>query len=169
MTDGSAPRALARLQRILHRLEDCIIAGMLVATLGLALYQIVLRNAMGSGLVWGDILVRLMVLWLGMAGSMVATRERKHISVDLVTRYLSPGGRRAAEALTTFFAGSVCLVACYYSLQFVLSEYDFGSLAFGQVPYWVCVAILPLAFLVIAGRYFLQFIATVLRLPKASA
>ena len=168
MTDSTASRGLARVQTVLHRLEDFIIAGMLVATMGLALYQIALRNVLGSGLVWGDSLVRLMVLWLGMAGAMVATRERKHITVDLVTRYLSPGGRRAAEALTTFFAGSVCLVAFYYSLQFVLSEYDFGSLAFGQVPYWACVAILPLAFLVIAGRYFFQLLTTLLGMSKAS-
>lgn len=159
---------LARLQTLLHRLEDLIIAGMLTATMGLALYQIVLRNFMSSGLVWGDILVRLMVLWLGMAGAMVATRERKHISVDLLSRYLPPGLRRAAEALTTLFAGSVCLVAFYYSLQFVISEYDFGSTAFGSVPYWVCVSILPLAFGIIAGRYFLQFLLILIQDPKAT-
>lgn len=167
MTGDGVPKGLARLQTIVHRVEELVLAGMLMATMGLALYQIVLRNLLGSGLVWGDVLVRLMVLWLGMAGAMVATRERKHISVDLVTRYLSPGGRRAAEALTTFFAAGVCLAACYYSLQFVISEYDFGSVAFGRVPYWVCIAILPAAFGVMAGRYGIQFLATLVRTPKA--
>ena len=81
---------------------------------------------------------------------------------------MPPGGRRAATAVTAFFAGAVCLVAFYYSLQFVLSEYDFGSMAFGQVPYWICVAILPLAFGVIAGRYFLQFVVTLIQAPKAT-
>jgi TRAP-type C4-dicarboxylate transport system permease small subunit len=168
MTDSSVPGRLLRLQAVVHRAEDLVIAALLTATMGLALYQIVLRDVMGSGLVWGDILVRLMVLWLGMAGAMVATREGKHISIDLVTRYLPPGGRRAAEALTTFFAGSVCLVAFYYSLQFVIGEYDFGSLAFAQVPYWVCVAILPLAFGVIAGRYFLQCLSILMQASKAN-
>lgn len=169
MMPSRLARGLGRLQTLVHRLEDLLIAGMLTATMGLALYQIVLRNVMSSGLVWGDILVRLMVLWLGMAGAMAATRERKHISIDLVTRYLPPGGRRATEALTTLFAGSVCLVACYYSLQFVVSEYQFGSVAFGSVPYWVCVSILPLAFGVIAGRYFLQFLLTLIQDSKATS
>ena len=168
MTDGVAPQRLRLLQLALHKLEDLIIAGLLTATMGLALYQIILRNVMGSGIVWGDILIRLMVLWLGMAGAMVATRQRKHISVDLVTRYLSPGWRRVAESLTTFFAGAVCLIAFYTSLQFVMSERAFGSLAFAQVPYWVCVAILPVAFFIIAIRYFLQFFLTLIRSPKAA-
>jgi TRAP-type C4-dicarboxylate transport system permease small subunit len=169
MTTSAAPRGLRRLQQILHRLEDLIIAGLLTATMGLALYQIVLRNVMGAGIVWGDILIRLMVLWLGMAGAMVATRQRKHISVDLVTRYLSAGWRRAAESLTTLFAGAICLIAFYTSLQFVISERAFGSLAFAQVPYWVCVSILPAAFLVIAVRYLIQFWLTLTRSPKAAS
>jgi len=168
MKDGSASHRLGRLQQVLHRVEDLIIAGLLTATMGLALYQIILRNVMGTGIVWGDVLVRLMVLWLGMAGAMVATRQRKHISIDLLTRYLSAGGRRAAEGLTTLFAGAVCLVAFYYSLLFVLSERAFGSLAFGQVPYWVCVSILPAAFFIIALRYFIQFFLNLNRSPKAA-
>lgn len=167
MSDHPAAQRLARLQAGLHRVEDGIIAILLSGTMGLALYQILLRNFLGAGLVWGDILVRLMVLWLGMAGAMVATRERKHISVDLVTRYLPPAGRWAAEALTTLFAGSVCLVAFNYSLKFTIDEYDFGSMAFGQVPYWACVSILPLAFGVIAGRYFLQFLSALVQPPRA--
>jgi TRAP-type C4-dicarboxylate transport system permease small subunit len=167
MTESRLPKRLARLQTFVHRAEDMIIAGMLMATMGLALYQILLRNFMGGGLVWGDLAVRLMVLWLGMAGAMAATRERKHISVDLVTRFLAPGGRWAAEALTTLFAGGVCLAAFYYSLQFVISEYDFGSMAFGPVPFWVCASILPLAFGIIAARYFLQFLSTLIQPPRA--
>lgn len=168
MTDTAYKRYLRLLQLILHRTEDLIIAGMLTATMGLALYQIILRNLMGTGIVWGDVLVRLMVLWLGMAGAMAATRQRKHISVDLITRYLSPAWRRVVEGLTTLFAGGVCLAAFYYSLQFVLSERDFGSLAFAQVPYWVCVSILPAAFFIIAVRYFVQFGLTLTRSPEAA-
>jgi TRAP-type C4-dicarboxylate transport system permease small subunit len=167
MTNGAAPQGLRLLKLFLHKVEDLIIAGLLTATMGLALYQIILRDVMGSGIVWGDVLIRLMVLWLGMAGAMVATRQRKHISVDLVTRYLSPGWRRAAESLTTFFAGAVCLVAFYTSLQFVIGERAFGSIAFAQVPYWVCVVILPVAFFIIAVRYFIQFFLTLTRSPEA--
>jgi TRAP-type C4-dicarboxylate transport system permease small subunit len=169
MTNRAAPQGLRRLQLFLHKVEDFLIAGLLTGTMGLALYQIILRDVMGTGIVWGDVLIRLMVLWLGMAGAMVATRQRKHISVDLITRHLSPAWRRAAESLTSLFAGAVCLIAFYTSLQFVIGERAFGSIAFAQVPYWVCVVILPVAFFIIAVRYFIQFFLTLTRSPKASS
>ena len=53
MTTRAAPQGLRRLQQFLHKVEDLIIAGLLTATMGLALYQIVLRNVMGAGIVWG--------------------------------------------------------------------------------------------------------------------
>jgi TRAP-type C4-dicarboxylate transport system permease small subunit len=142
----------------LHRLEDLLIAALLTATMGLALYQIVLRNVMGTGIVWGDILIRILVLWLGMAGAMAATREHKHIRIDLLTRFLSPGLRRVTSSLTTLFAAVVCSMASYFSLRFVQSEFEAGDLAFGSIPYWVCEAILPLGFTVIALRYGIQFV-----------
>ena len=155
------PAARARLTwllGLLYRLEDLLIAVLLTATMGLALFQIILRNVMGTGIVWGDILIRILVLWIGMAGAMAATREHKHISIDLLTRFLSPGLRRAAKSLTTLFAAAVCLAAAYFSLQFVLSEYAAGDLVFGRIPYWVCESVLPLAFTVIALRYSVQFL-----------
>ncbi|MGD9330028.1 MAG: TRAP transporter small permease subunit [Desulfobacterales bacterium] len=166
------PRTRSRLEPVLqkiHRAEDFMIALLLVATMGLALYQILLRNVMGTGIVWGDVLTRLMVLWLGMAGAMAAARERKHISVDLVTRFLPPRLRQLSQGLTTLFAAGVCLAASYFCLQFVLSEYEAGDLAFGPVPYWVCEAILPLAFLVMAVRYFIQFSLILIRGRKATS
>jgi TRAP-type C4-dicarboxylate transport system permease small subunit len=149
---------LARLTGTLHRLEDLLIAGLLSATLGLALYQIVLRNLLGSGIVWGDVLLRILVLWLGMAGAMAATRQAGHINIDLLTRFLPPRLRRGAERLTTLFAAGVCFAAGYYSLQFVRSEFEMGGVAFANVPTWVCEAILPLAFWVIALRYTIQLL-----------
>ena len=147
-----------RVLDLLHRVEDFLIAVLLTATMALALLQIVQRNVMGTGIVWGDILIRIMVLWLGMAGAMAATRERKHIRIDLLTRFLTPALRRAAESLSALFAAAVCLVGGYFSLQFVLSEYAVGDLAFGRVPYWMCEAVLPLGFTVIALRYGIQFL-----------
>ncbi len=142
----------------LHRLEDLLIAALLMGTLGLALFQIVLRNTMGTGIIWGDALVRVLVLWIGMAGAMAATRERKHINIDVLTRFLPPALRRVADGLTTAFAAAVCLVACGVSLRFVWFEYTVGDLAFGRVPFWVCELILPLGFAVIALRYLIQLV-----------
>ncbi len=102
INDPAVRSRLTRVLGLLYRLEDLLIAALLTATMGLALFQIVLRNVMGTGIVWGDVLVRILVLWIGMAGAMAATRERKHISIDVLTRFLPSGLRRVVDSLTTF-------------------------------------------------------------------
>ncbi len=169
ISDPAARSRLTRALGLIYRLEDLLIAALLTGTMGLALFQIILRNVMGTGIVWGDVLVRILVLWIGMAGAMAATREGKHISIDVLTRFLSPGLRRLADSLTAFFAAGVCLAAAYFSLQFVLSEYAAGDLAFGRIPFWVCESVLPLAFAIIGLRYGVQFLIHATSQPAEAA
>lgn len=158
---------LTRALAFVHRVEDMLLAGILTATMLLAVWQILLRNLLGSGIVWGDVLVRILVLWIGMAGAMVATRQRKHISIDLVSRYLSETTQKRIDSLTALFAATVCSIAAYYCFTFVQDEFAFGDIAFGQVPVWVCQAILPIAFSIIAARYFILFLINVVQTLKA--
>ena len=62
-------------------------------------------------------------------------------------------------------AGKSCLLRLLAGLHRPLA----GDLAFAQVPYWACEAILPLAFLIIAVRYFIQFVLTLTRGLKAAS
>ena len=89
---------------------------------------------------------------------MAATREGKHIHIDVLTRFLPPRLRRASQGLVTVFAAGVCILACGVSFRFVPFEYIAGDLAFGRVPFWVCALILPLGFGVIALRYLIQLV-----------
>ena len=153
----AAKRTANRALTVLHRIEDIFLAVLLTATMGVAFVQIVLRNLMGASLVWGDVLVRILVLWIGLAGAMLATRQNKHIRIDLVARYLSDAAQRAVESLTMLFAAVICAIAFYYSLTFVVLEYQFREMAFGPIPAWLCESIMPFAFLVMAIRYALWF------------
>ncbi len=152
---------------LIHRIEDLLLATMLTTTMGLALLQILLRNFAGSGFVWGDALIRVLVLWLGMAGAMIATRQQKHININLLTRYLPESAQTVVQQIVTFFAALVCATGCYYSYKFVLSEFEVGEPAFGQIPAWLCEAILPLGFGIIALRYLLQSLTGFRRQEKA--
>ena len=88
------------LLRWLHHVENGILAGLLAAMLGIALYQIVGRNLFGTALLWGDQAVRLLVLWLTFLGALAATRSGEHIRIDLLARFLPP----QALAVTTRLA-----------------------------------------------------------------
>lgn len=142
----------SRIIRILHRLEDLTLVLLLSTMMLTAVLQIVLRNTTGAALVWGDTLVRILVLWVGLVGAMVATRQNKHINIDVVTRHLSPGAARAVNGITLLSASLICLVTAWYSFLFVRMEFEFTTPAFADVPTWACQTIIPAAFLVMALR-----------------
>ncbi|MFC1811560.1 TRAP transporter small permease [Thermodesulfobacteriota bacterium] len=146
--------AIERTQKILHRLEDGILVGLLLLVIGVAVTQIVLRNLFEGGIVWGDVLVRVLVLWIGLFGAMVASRKGNHICIDAVTRYLPKRVKGIINCVAALFTAVVCSVMVYYSLLFVWMEFEGGAIAFARVPTWVCEAVIPFAFAVIALRYF---------------
>jgi TRAP-type C4-dicarboxylate transport system permease small subunit len=149
---------LGRILTVFCRIEDGILVALLTLMITLAAVQILLRNFFGAGIIWGDVLVRILVLWIGLIGAMIATRQNKHISIDLVARYLPTRFEMPVKAVVQLFAAGVCTLAAYYSFVFVQAEYYDGGRAFGQVPVWVCEAIMPLAFAVMALRYLMMFL-----------
>jgi len=121
-----------------------------------AVYQIVARNLWGGGIGWGDAYVRVAVLWVTVIGAMVASRNDDHIRIDLVARYMSERYRYLLMRLTSAFAAAISGVFAWYAALFVRVEYEYGSMAFGAVPAWVCEAILPVGFAIIALKYALR-------------
>ena len=138
----------------LDRLEDIILVSMLATMLVLASSQILARNIFQSGFLWADNLVRVMVLWVGLIGAMVAARRNQHISIDIVSRLLPQRMKNAVNAVLNLFATVVCGLVAYYSWRFVRMEYLDGVVAFGLIPTWTIELILPISFGVMALRYF---------------
>lgn len=144
---------LVKLIRFTHRVEDALLVGALMTMLLLALLQIVLRNGFDTGLGWADPFVRILILWVTMLGAMCATRERNHIVIDALSRYLRPGLRHAAQVVTAVFASGVCGIVAWHSFQFMMIEREDATIAFASVPVWWCQLILPLGFGVMAFRF----------------
>jgi TRAP-type C4-dicarboxylate transport system permease small subunit len=156
---GSSPiaKALDHSIRLLHRAEDALLVLLLGAAVVLAPLQIVLRGAFGAGIAWGDPLLRVLVLWLGLLGALAASRDGRLINIDVVSRILSPRPRAAAGAVTSLFSAGVSGIVAYHAARFVASELRFGSVAFSGIPAWVLESVLPFAFGAIALRYLLRF------------
>ena len=144
-----------RLIRLVAAVEDALLVAILSVMIVLAGAQIVLRNVFDTGLLWADPALRVMVLWVGMIGAMVATRFDKQISVDAVSRFLSPQSRARVRVVTDLFTAIVSALVAWHALRLVLDDKAAGSTVFASVPVWVCEMILPLAFGLIALRYLL--------------
>nr|NJM02281.1 TRAP transporter small permease [Desulfobacula sp.] len=145
---------------VLQKIEDSILIGLLLLMIGIAFFQILLRNLFGSGMNFGDELIRILVLWISLVGAMVASRNNSHINIDLVSRYLPDPVKKFSTVLTGMFTALVCAAMAYFSLDFVLLEKSEGIIAFSGVPAWACESIIPLAFAVISFRYLILSLAT---------
>jgi TRAP-type C4-dicarboxylate transport system permease small subunit len=148
--------AIRRAIHFLHRFEDTLLAAVLTAMIGLAAMQILLRNALESGLGWADPVVRLLVLWLGLLGALAASRDDRQINVDVLTRLLPSKAAVAVRALTHLTTAVISALVAYQAGRFVRSEYEFESIAFSGIPAWVAAAVIPVAFGGIALRYLFQ-------------
>lgn len=121
--------------------------------------QIVLRNVFSIGLVWADGALRLLVLWLALLGAMVASRENRHIAIDVTDRLLAPGLRRVVSVVRNLFTAGICAALAWYSWVFVRDSREFGDTLLGDLPAWWFQLIMPVAFALITYRYFLRALA----------
>lgn len=142
----------------LLKVEDAILIGMLLLAIVLAVVQIFLRNFFDSGIVWGDVLLRIIVLWIGMFGAMYASRNNEHINIELGIKHLSKKAKPYVQTVVFVFTATVCAIVAWHSVGFIISEYHEGSMAFAKVPVWVTEAIIPIAFFIIALRYIISAI-----------
>ncbi len=156
MIDNSAKRYFESVLTVLYRVEDAILVALFSLMIGMTTLQILLRNFFNAGIVWSDVLVRILVLWVGLAGAMVATRGDKHININLAARFFPENVKGIIDGIVKLFAAAVCAIVAYYAMYFVQLEFQDGVMAFGQVPAWVCEAIIPFAFVVMAVRYFMM-------------
>lgn len=140
----------------LHRLEDGALILALVTMLVLAVVQIVLRDFFDQGLLWAESFLRVLVLWVTMLGAMVATRQRSHISIDAVSRYLPGRVARATALFTNLVSAAICAAVAFYSVKFIHFEYQDQTVAFAKVPSWICESILPIGFGVMGLRFLID-------------
>lgn len=144
---------LQRLGGYLRKAEELILALLLAVMILLSTAQILLRNLFDSGIPWADPLLRLLVLWVGMLGAMLATHYDKHIRIDLVTRFIPPQYHRLSGSVTALASAVVCALLTYHSAHFVHFEWQDGSEAFIGVPAWMAESILPFGFGVMSIRF----------------
>jgi len=154
-----------KLIRLLDRIITSLITWLLVIffvlMLGIAALQVVLRIFFHTGILWGDIAARHMVLWVGFFGAYMATRDDKHFHIDVLTRFLSPRLKGWFAAFSDLFA----IVICYFMLQASLTFIDVGmdadSMLFLQVSQRAAAYIVPLGFGLIMVQFIFRMIESV--------
>lgn len=133
--------------------EDLLLSGILLSMIGLASWQIVGRNLFGTNLAVGDELLRIMVLWLTLAGAIAASRADRHIAIALLDRYLLGWKLNLVRFINQAFTAAVCGFLAWYSYDFVLVSHEFGDTLLHDTPAWILQAPLPIGFAIMCYRH----------------
>ena len=165
MSDTS-PAHSHRVLRVLARIEDALLVLMLLALVVLSAGQILLRNLFGTGLLDMDSILRLLVLWSGMFGAVVATRQGRQIHIDVWSDRLPLRWRTRVRLAVELLTAAVCALIAWYSGAFSVVEFGTGSTVFASVPTWLAAGIFPFAFGLLTFHYCVHALGSAQRLRK---
>jgi len=160
---------LSRIDKIIARIESGLLIFILLFMVVLAFGQVILRNVFDTSLAWGDILIRHLVLWIGLIGASLGTRENRHISIDAVSRIIPRSYKRILSVFVNLISCAICFILIFASYTFISYEKMSDSTIFGSVPTWTALIIIPAAFFFIAFRFFLAVLFTLFSESKGES
>lgn len=142
------------LAHFLARLELAIGAALLLVITVLVFIAAVMRF-FGHPLIWSVDMAQLLLIWLCFFGATRAMRERAHLGVDLIVRYLGRRMRLAVElGLAALFIVFMAVLAWEgYQLTMLNKERIFGDsgISYGFVTIAVPVGCVLLSAVIIAN------------------
>ncbi|MGB1091279.1 MAG: TRAP transporter small permease [Oceanobacter sp.] len=150
------PNFLSTGLKVVHKIEDAVLVTVLASLLALASIDIIARLVFGGGVVWIQPALRVMVLWLGLLGAMLATRSREHIAIDLVNRLAPASINQLISVFTLGFSAFICGLIAWHSAAYVELAKEFGDTVMGDMPAWPFQLIIPFSFSLMALRFLLQ-------------
>lgn len=140
---------------LLARTEETFLCLLLFAMIILTCIQIFLRTFFASGILWADQFLRHLVIWAGLFGAAAATKQARHISIDIVSHWLPERFLPGLRILLNLFSAGVCTFLTYAAVRFVRDEALYGGKGVLDIASWQLNIVFPLAFAIIAGRFLL--------------
>lgn len=132
-----------------------MLVALLTTMMLVAVGQIIMREAFGTGFAWADELVRLIVLWLALVGSIAACRENRHIRIDALSHVLPDNVVKAIRVFVDLFAAAVCAVVAVQAWRYLQIEIEYEDTVLVNTPAWIAHVIMPVAFGLISYRFLL--------------
>lgn len=93
-----------------------------------------------------------LTLWLAFLGGLLATRERKHLTLSTAEVIRHARVRSAARLFSSAIAAAVCAVLAYSAAGVVAADRQAGTMLAIGIPVWVSECVMPIALGLIALR-----------------
>ncbi len=150
---------LDSLRRGLHRAEDVLLGALLLSLVLLSSAQILRRTLFHDGWIGAESAGRALVLWIALLGALAATRQGRHVRIDLAAKWLPEAWHATTERIASLVASIFCAVFAWFGWQLLLLEHEMGDVAFAGIPAWCLSAVIPAGFALMALRFSLQVIS----------
>ena len=144
-----------KIDEIIAGLETALITVILSLMIILSFGQVVLRNFFNESILWGDIFLRQMVLWVGFIGASLAARDQRHIAVDFLPNISPSSWRKPIRTLTNLCAAGISAFLAQAAWDFVAYERESESILFFNYPVWFFQIVLPYGFSLLTLRFVL--------------
>ena len=160
------PGLLKRLDKLGTLAENAALVILLGSLVLLAVGQIVLREVFETGIFWADELIKLLVLWLAMVGSVAATRDNRHIRVDALSHLLPDSAVAIIRLVVDTFAAVVCAVIAWQSWRYLQLEIEFEDTVLIDTPAWVMHIVVPVAFALVSYHFIVNVLGHLARVVR---
>jgi len=140
--------------RFIHKLEENIVALLLVTMTLLVFAEVIMRFVFSTGVTWIQEATLYTAAWFVLFGASYGVRIGAHIGVDVVVKLLPEPLRRLAGLL----AIALCFVYC---ALFLLGSWDYLQLMHMigiemediAIPKWMAMMIMPVGFVLLVIRF----------------
>ena len=147
---------LQRINTFLGKIETgflCVIVAMMI---GLAVLEIVLRYGFKTSLFWKHLMFQNLTLWMCFLGAALAASERRHISIDALSKILPTNVTRFSTYIIDVLSLIVVSILAYFGFGFLIEEQKSPATLIGSIPLWWAKTIIPIGFVLIGIHIILQ-------------
>lgn len=154
-------KILLKIDYFFIKLESVFIVVLMALLLIFAVLQVILRNVFDTGINWADVANRILVLWIGFFGATLAAKHDRHLSLEVLTKFLPQNIKPVINLFVFFITAAVSSVLSYYSYLFYIDQITFEAydLLFEGFPKAYLTIIFPIGFGLLAFRYLVKIIA----------
>jgi tripartite ATP-independent transporter DctM subunit len=141
--------------RVLHGFENGIGIVAVLAMAVLPIAEMLGRRYLGQGVPGSITWVQHLTLWVAFAGSSIAARDRRHLTLA-TTSFLPSALRTYADLVASAVGCSIAAVLAWASSNSVSDERQSAVVLSGGVAIWIVYTIMPIGFALIAIRMWWQ-------------
>jgi len=149
------------IENYINKIEAFFLVLSLITMVLLAFLQVVLRNIFSTGFLWADTFLRYLVVWVGFFGAAMATKEERHISIEIFTKFVSPIKKKIISIITSLFAIIVCYYMVVASLQFLFVSLPEDVVVFETIPLSYFMSIIPIGFILMIFHFVIRIITKI--------